>query len=350
MPELPEVETVARGLQARVAGRRIVSVTLRKTDFIDDPVAIERELPGRIIQRVERFGKFMLVRLTATGEQTEQDATESKKHRVEESDAKTGREDARALLVHLGMTGNLAPHFAEQPLAKHTHATFALDDGRELRYIDPRRFGRMAYLSGETLAAELLRFGADPLLVTAEEFARRIRKSRARIKALLLDQGVLRGVGNIYADESLWEAKIHPAKQGAQLKPEETGRLLVGLQKILRKAIEMRGSTISDFVDAEGVAGDYQQHHKVYGRDGKKCLRCRAKIQWMVVAGRSSHYCPVCQRAPREMQRLRNTARRDADTSEKRRQSAARQERTQWGLAQPRRKTKRAGRARTSKR
>src|ERR1700688_362094 len=224
MPELPEVETVARGLQARVAGRRIVSVTLRQTDFIDDPVAIERELPGRTIQRVERFGKFMLLQLTATEEPREKITTESQRRRVKEGDTRTGRECGRALLVHLGMTGNLAPHFAEQPLAKHTHATFALDDGRELRYVDPRRFGRMAYLSGETLAAELLRFGADPLLVTAEEFAARIRGSKARIKALLLDQSVLRGVGNIYADESLWKAKIHPAKQGAQLKREETDR------------------------------------------------------------------------------------------------------------------------------
>ena len=124
---------------------------------------------------------------------------------------------SEALLVHLGMTGNLAPHFAGQPLAKHTHVTLVLDDGRELRYTDPRRFGRMAYLAGEALAAELQRFGADPLLVSAEEFAARIRGSRARIKALLLDQSVLRGVGNIYADESLWRARIHPAKSGAQL-------------------------------------------------------------------------------------------------------------------------------------
>src|SRR5271165_6383195 len=217
MPELPEVETVARGLQARVAGRRIVSVTLRQTDFMDDPVAIERELPGKKIERIERFGKFMLLRLTSGEEPSEKNATESQRHRVEEGDKRTGREYGRALLVHLGMTGNLAPHFAEQPLVKHTHATFVLDDGRELRYVDPRRFGRMAYLSGEALAAELIRFGADPLLVSGEEFAARIRGSKARIKALLLDQGVLRGVGNIYADESLWKARIHPAKQGAKL-------------------------------------------------------------------------------------------------------------------------------------
>ncbi len=288
MPELPEVETVARGLQGSVAGRRIVSVTLRKVDFIDDPSAMERELPGKRIARVERFGKFMLLRLAKDG---------AGNARAMGSSALNG--NSEALLVHLGMTGNLAPHHAEQPLAKHTHVTFALDDGRELRYTDPRRFGRMAYLAGETLAVELRRFGADPLLVTAKEFATGIRGSKARIKAQLLDQSVLRGVGNIYADESLWKAKIHPARGGQSLTLNDAVRLRKALQKILLKAIDMRGSSISDFVDAEGVAGDYQQHHKVYGRDGKKCFRCAAKIMWIVVAGRSSHFCPVCQRAPR---------------------------------------------------
>jgi formamidopyrimidine-DNA glycosylase len=292
MPELPEVETVARGLQGSVAGRRILSVTLRKTDFIDDPVAIERELPGRQIARVERFGKFMLLQLASPSAVSGPAAATTKvaAEAVQE-----------ALLVHLGMTGNLAPHFAEQPLAKHTHVTLVLDDGRELRYIDPRRFGRMAYLAGEALTAELLRFGAEPLLVTAEEFSRRIQGSRARIKALLLDQTVLRGVGNIYADESLWSARIHPARSGASLKSAEIEILLKALQKILRKAIQMRGSSISDFVDAEGIAGDYQQHHKVYGREGEKCFRCGAKIRRIIVAGRSSHLCPACQRAPRRV-------------------------------------------------
>jgi formamidopyrimidine-DNA glycosylase len=297
MPELPEVETVARGLQLSVAGRRILSVTLRKTDFIDDPVAIERELPGRQIARVERFGKFMLLQLVR-----QQNAG---------SDAvATGETISEALLVHLGMTGNLAPHAAAQPLAKHTHVTFALDDGRELRYIDPRRFGRMAYLSGDTLAAELLRFGADPLLVSEAEFAQRIRGSRARIKALLLDQSVLRGVGNIYADESLWAARLHPAKSGAQLAPKQASVLRKELQKILRKAIQMRGSTISDFVDAEGLSGDYQQRHKVYGREGKKCFRCGTRIKRITVAGRGSHFCPACQRSPRGMHRMRKKTKR----------------------------------------
>ncbi|HSC44233.1 MAG TPA: bifunctional DNA-formamidopyrimidine glycosylase/DNA-(apurinic or apyrimidinic site) lyase [Candidatus Acidoferrum sp.] len=301
MPELPEVETVARGLQSSIAGRRILSVTLRKTDFIDDPAAIERELPGRRIARVERFGKFMLVQLSRRAV----DADEPNAAFMGPSPA-----IAQALLVHLGMTGHLAPHFAEQPLAKHTHVTFVLDDGRELRYTDARRFGRMAYLAGPALVAELERFGADPLHVSAPEFAQHIRASRSRIKALLLDQRVLRGVGNIYADESLWLAKIHPAKIGSKLKPDELERLRAGLRKILLKAIELRGSSISDFVDSGGIPGDYQQHHKVYGREGQKCFRCGAKIKRIIVAGRSSHFCPYCQPAPRGLRHFRKAAKR----------------------------------------
>src|SRR5215470_15130739 len=211
MPELPEVETVARGLQAAVAGRQILRVTLRKTDFIDDPAVIERELPGRHIVRIERFGKFMLLQLA------DRAAPATPQAAIAQAEQQVGE----ALLVHLGMTGHLAPHFPEQPLAKHTHVTLALDDGRELRYTDARRFGRMAYLSGQALAEELQRFGADPLHVGGREFALRIRASQARIKALLLDQRVLRGVGNIYADESLWKAKIHPARAGARLAAAE---------------------------------------------------------------------------------------------------------------------------------
>jgi len=331
MPELPEVETVARGLQGSVAGRRILSVTLRKTDFIDDPAAIERELPGRQIARVERFGKFMLLRLASKNDALGAVAED----RAAASGATRPGAIAEALLVHLGMTGNLSPHQAEQPLAKHTHVTFVLDDGSELRYTDPRRFGRMAYLAGETLAAELLRFGAEPLLVSAEEFARRVRSSRARIKTLLLDQRVLRGVGNIYADESLWSARIHPARPGASLRLAEVETLLKALQKILRRAIQMRGSSISDFVDAEGVEGDYQQHHKAYGREGERCFRCGARIKRIIVAGRSSHFCPVCQRAPR----------RKCDS-----RAAASEKCAPRGVSGIRRKMKRWGRGRTSKR
>jgi formamidopyrimidine-DNA glycosylase len=303
MPELPEVETVARGLQSTVAGRRILTVTLRKSDFIDDPAALERELPGRQIERIERFGKFMLLRLAGVPPRSVQELSAS-------ASSSSIEPLAEALLVHLGMTGHLAPHFPDQPLTKHTHVTFELDDGRELRYTDARRFGRMAYLAGAALAAELERFGADPLLVTKEDFAQRILASRSRIKALMLDQTVLRGVGNIYADEALWKAKIHPAKLGARLTQAELETLCKELRKILLKAIELRGSSTSDFVDAGGIPGDYQQHHKVYGREGEKCLRCGAKIRRIMVAGRGSHFCRHCQPAPRKLSRSRRHARK----------------------------------------
>src|SRR4029077_11917539 len=173
------------------------------------------------------------------------------------------------------------------------------DDGRELRYTDARRFGRIAYLTEKPLAEELLGFGADPLEVNEEEFASRIRGRRARIKALLLDQSVLRGVGNIYADESLWRAKIHPARLGNRLSAKEAERLRKVLQDILKKAIVMRGSSISDFLDADGEPGEYQRRHRAYGREGERCYRCGTAIRRIIVAGRSSCCCPKCQRSPR---------------------------------------------------
>ena len=286
MPELPEVETVARGLRQTILGRRILSVRLGKTDFIDDPVALEQHLPGRRIEAVERYGKFMLLRLSQA---------------LSAGVNLPGNGDAApaSLLVHLGMTGQLAPTPAAQLSEKHTHVWLLLDDGRELRYTDPRRFGRMAYLTEGPLAAELTAFGADPLEVSAQEFAARVRSRRARIKALLLDQSVLRGVGNIYADESLWRAKIHPARLGAQLSEEQAKRLRKVLQDILQKAIALRGSSISDFLDANGEPGEYQRHHRAYGREGKPCYRCGTPIRRAIVAGRSSYFCPKCQRTPR---------------------------------------------------
>ena len=282
MPELPEVETVARGLQAAIAGRKIVSISLGKTDFMDDPAAMERELPGRSIVAVERYGKFLLMRLSsgANGERAR-------------------HEGESALLVHLGMTGMLLPQATSEPAKKHTHVVMLLDDGRELRYVDPRRFGRMAYLAGDVLRKELERFGADPLAAGLDEFVSRIQARRAQIKALLLNQSVIRGVGNIYADESLWKAKLHPAELGARLTNAQASKLYRVLQEILRKAIELRGSSISDFLDADGMPGEYQRHHRVYGREGERCFRCRSIIRRTIVAGRSSYYCPNCQKPPR---------------------------------------------------
>src|SRR5437879_4284156 len=177
MPELPEVETVARGLRQAILGRRILSVTLGKTDFIDDPAALEQHLPGRQIEAVERYGIGMPLRLSAVDGQTPVSAN--------------GDAAAESLLVHLGMTGQIAPAPAGQPLEKHTHVCLLLDDGRELRYTDARRFGRLAYLTKTLLAEELEGFGADPLEVSKDEFRNRVCGRRARIKALLLAQSGL---------------------------------------------------------------------------------------------------------------------------------------------------------------
>src|SRR5579863_3026473 len=174
MPELPEVETVARGLRRTILGRRILSVRLGKTDFIDDPAALEQNLPGRQIEAVERYGKFMLLQLSPV--------------QVNGSPVANGNAAPAALLFHLGMTGQIAPNPVAQACEKHTHACFLLDDSRELRYTDARRFGRLAYLSAGPLEEELRSFGADPLEIGVEKFVKQARNRRARVKALLLDQ------------------------------------------------------------------------------------------------------------------------------------------------------------------
>jgi formamidopyrimidine-DNA glycosylase len=298
MPELPEVETVVRGLQKSVLGRKILSVWIGKSDFIDNPAEFTR-LSGQKIAAIERFGKFMLLRL-ADGEAIAVASAGSVAPAVEPAAIANGEQYAASLLVHLGMTGQLAPSAAEIPFDKHTHVSLTLDDGRELRYTDPRRFGRMAYLTAELLAREVAGAGADPLEVGAAEFGERVRSRNARIKALLLDQTVFRGVGNIYADESLWRAKIHPARVGSKLSVKEAETLRRVLQEILNRAIVMRGSSISDFLDANGEPGEYQRHHRAYGREGKPCYRCRTPIRRVIVAGRSSYFCPKCQPAPRQ--------------------------------------------------
>ena len=284
MPELPEVETVVRGLQSLLPGRGILSVRLGKTDFIDDPAAIEQHVPGCRIVEVRRRGKFLVLCLEKN--RASQTATVSAPERFH-------------LIVHLGMTGQLTVRPNAMPSALHTHVWFALDNDRELRYTDPRRFGRMALVPESASDSILGQLGVDALEASEDEFRSRLAGHRARIKALLLDQGVLRGMGNIYTDESLWRARIHPARLGASLKHDEVARLYRAVQKVLREAIRLGGSSISDYVNAEGEPGEFQLCHRVYQREGKKCSRCGTRIRRMIVAGRSSYFCPSCQRAPR---------------------------------------------------
>jgi len=277
MPELPEVETVVRSLQHAVVGRTIVGVRLKETDFIEDPEALERFLPGCRISRVTRRGKFVVLEL----------------ERSVEAGAR------RFLLVHLGMTGRLVTCRPEEVVAPHTHVFLALDDGSELRYADVRRFGRIRLTTDSEMPEGLLRLGPEPLEITAAEFLRIFSGRRAMIKALLLNQKVLRGLGNIYTDEALWRARIHPRRLASNLKREELRRLRRALQGVLREAIRLRGSSVSDYVDAQGRRGEYQRCHRVYQREGKRCFRCGTFIRRIIVAGRSSHFCPRCQPTPR---------------------------------------------------
>jgi formamidopyrimidine-DNA glycosylase len=281
MPELPEVETVARGLRAVLPGRRILSVRLGKTDFIDDPAAIEQRLLGTRINEVRRHGKFLVLELESSN----------------------GRARSFALLIHLGMTGQIVTCPPEVRVAPHTHVFLSLDDGRELRYTDIRRFGRIAILTDGAQEDVLSSLSLDPLEATHEQFIAKLHARRARIKALLLDQHVLRGMGNIYTDESLWRARIHPMRLGANLTPGQLRRLYRAVRGVLTEAIRLRGSSISDYVDSNGQPGEFQRRHRVYQREGKRCCRCGAAIRRAIVAGRSSYFCPQCQPAPRPRRR-----------------------------------------------
>ncbi|MGA8036271.1 MAG: bifunctional DNA-formamidopyrimidine glycosylase/DNA-(apurinic or apyrimidinic site) lyase [Candidatus Acidiferrales bacterium] len=285
MPELPEVETVARGLRAVLPGRRILSVRLStKTNFIEDPSALEMHLPGRTVSGIRRHGKLLLVDFDPSDSATE----------------------PVALTIHLGMTGQIVVGAADAPVVPHTHVFLALDDGREFRYTDVRRFGKMRLVAaGAPAATRATTLGADSLAITPAEFRELVHSRRSRIKALLMDQGALSGMGNIYTDEALWRARIHPKRLGANLTPEEIARLYKEVRAVLNEAIRLKGSSVSDYVDTEGNRGEFQTHHRVYQRGGEACFRCRAKIRRIIVAGRSTHFCPQCQPAPRTRSRVK---------------------------------------------
>jgi len=280
MPELPEVETVVRGLRLSLPGRAIVEVRFGKTDFVENPAEIVERLPGLRIADVTRLGKFICIALESGGS-----------HSTPTSPL--------YFIIHLGMTGQLTVIPSSESVAAHTHGFFVLDDGRELRYTDVRRFGRMLLVPESELANFTGELGREPLEISAEDFCRRVGSRRARVKALLLDQRVLRGIGNIYADESLFRARLHPARIAENLTKKQLLALHGAVRKVLEEAILSRGSSVSDYVDSNGKRGKFQLRHRVYQRDGKPCFRCKAKIRRVIVAGRSSHFCPRCQPAPR---------------------------------------------------
>jgi formamidopyrimidine-DNA glycosylase len=291
MPELPEVETIARGVDARVRGDRIVDVWLgtHREPFKTPAAAQAKGLRERKILATHRTGKHIVVELG-----DEWAATASTGQEITGQEI-AGREITAQWIVHLGMTGRLLVTTPDAPVAKHTHARLTLRSGRELRFVDPRRFGRLEFRD----LRKKLGFtgpGAEPLSIDAEAFASLFRGRKLAIKAALLNQTLMAGVGNIYADESLFRAGIRPRRRAGQLTRVELEKLRVALRDVLEHAIRLGGSSVSDYVDAEGVRGFFQLEHCVYQRSGEPCLRCGKAIKRIVVAGRSTHYCPRCQK------------------------------------------------------
>ncbi|HET7873783.1 MAG TPA: bifunctional DNA-formamidopyrimidine glycosylase/DNA-(apurinic or apyrimidinic site) lyase [Terriglobales bacterium] len=270
MPELPEVETIANGLDRRIAGDRIETVWIgRKPEPLKSrPGEIARVLEGASIQRVRRVGKHIVFDL-----------------------ARNGAGAGGQWIVHLGMTGRMVVADPAREQAKHTHLVARLASGRELRFVDPRRFGRL-----EVRPEQFKGPGAEPLSITAEDFARLFHRSKAPIKAALLNQRLLAGVGNIYADESPFRAGIRPRRRAHKLTREELAKLHAALQEVLHEAIAAGGSSVSDYVDADGEEGFFQLQHRAYGREGEPCLVCKEPIKKIVLAGRGTHYCPKCQK------------------------------------------------------
>ncbi len=279
MPELPEVETVANGVHQRIAGDRIDDVwfSSKREPMKSPPAAMAKALTGRTVERVHRVGKHIVFDF----------APDPKREPVQ-------------WIVHLGMTGRLVVADPDVSRPLHTHGVLTLDSGRELRFVDARRFGRMGlHAPGKSEDARSAGFtgpGKEPLLISKAEFRELFHRRRTSIKAALLNQNLLHGVGNIYADESLFRAKIRPRRMAARLTAAELDRLHGAVQKVLREAIRLGGSSVSDYVDAAGERGFFQLRHYVYMRTGQPCLICGTPIRRIVVAGRGTHYCPVCQR------------------------------------------------------
>jgi formamidopyrimidine-DNA glycosylase len=270
MPELPEVETIANGLNKRVAGDRIESVWVgsKPEPLKSSAEEISGALEGAQVERVRRVGKHIVFDL-ASGKNS----------------------GGRQWIVHLGMTGRMLVATPETEVPKHTHLVARLASGREIRFVDPRRFGRL-----EVRSSPFSGPGAEPLQIGGEEFALLFHRSKAPVKAALLNQKLLHGVGNIYADEALFRAHIRPRRRANTLKRPELRKLHAALQRVLKAAIAAGGSSISDYVDAAGEAGFFQIQHRAYGREGKPCVTCKTPIKKIVVAGRGTHYCPRCQK------------------------------------------------------
>jgi formamidopyrimidine-DNA glycosylase len=271
VPELPEVETIVRDLRPALVGRSL-------TEVQRGPKALRRPwkkqwtalLPGARVEAIRRRGKWILLDL----------------------------DRGRHLVIHLGMTGQLTTAEAASEVEDHTHLIAALDDGRQLRFRDIRRFGSVTYFAdGPSLAAfiEKTNLGPEPWDLERQAWQECLSSTARVLKAVLLDQRVVAGVGNIYADESLFLARLHPTRIANLLNSAESDRLRRSIMEVLKLAIDRRGSTIRNYVGGSGLRGSYQEEFRVYGRTAQPCVRCRKPIERIQLAGRSTHYCPVCQ-------------------------------------------------------
>lgn len=273
MPELPEVEAVKRGLDQSIVGKRVTAIEVMWSKIIrhDDIEAFKQSLIGQVCQRIDRRGKFLLIYF-----------------------------DTHVLLSHLRMEGKYFLCDKEQPVHKHTHVILELDEQEELRYHDVRKFGRMELLEigQEFQHPSLAKLGPEP---TPATFSTHVIKEylsgrTTAIKNILLDQRMVAGIGNIYADEILFDAYVHPEMSAAEITDEEIQQLYYSIISIMQAAIKAGGSTIRSYTNMFGEAGHYQVYHQVYGKDGESCSRCGTIIEKTKVGGRGTHFCPNCQR------------------------------------------------------
>ena len=339
MPELPEVETVVRDLRPRAVGRTITAVRVGEKRLRTPwDAAWEREVVGRRVEAIRRRGKWIVVELGGRRAEAPNppgppslggkggDAPTDLPGAVSASAvpregelcghplplrgrglgggvAPSAHPGAAAqseprLVVHLGMTGQFTAVAATEPAPDHLHLVFALDDATELRFRDVRRFGSVARFADDAAVEAFFAdagLGPEPFGLDPAAFRESVRGSARTLKAILLDQTVVAGVGNIYADEACSRAGLHPGRRGSSLTPAECDALRVAVEAVLTTAIAARGSTIRDYVGGSGLAGEFQSAHRVYGRTGEPCVTCRAPIERVVLGGRSSHYCPRCQ-------------------------------------------------------
>src|SRR6266550_2315744 len=284
MPELPEVETVARDLRPRLVGATIVGArsSWARTLRTHDPISFGEAVAGRTIEAVGRRAKQLVIELSGEA----------------------------ALTIHLKMTGQLFVVPAETPEDPYVRLVLELADGRELRFRDIRKFGKVGLYGRDPITGDLVAevggaavfaaIGPEPLgdEFRIRDFRRRLRRRRGRLKPLLLDQSFLAGIGNIYADEALWAARLHPLRPAKSLRPIDEMRLYAAIRQVLSEAVERRGSSIDDYTAPDGD-GAMQERLQVYQRTGEPCPRCGRPIRRIVVGGRATHFCSWCQRLPR---------------------------------------------------